>query len=128
MARKGMWVGAVLWVACATNPATGQRQLSLVSESQEMSLGQEASKEVDEQIGLYPDERLAALVDGIARPMAVRSERPKLPWSFKVVDDASPNAFALPGGPVFVTRGLLTYLNSEAELATVLGHEMGHVI
>ena len=59
--------------------------------------------------------------------LAKHSERPELPWEFHVIDDPTPNAFALPGGPVFVTRGLVTLMNSEAQLATVVGHEIGHV-
>jgi predicted Zn-dependent protease len=73
------------------------------------------------------DPELQAYVAGIGKRMAAKSERPDLPWEFHVVNDASVNAFALPGGFIYVTRGLLTYMNSEAELATVLGHEIGHV-
>ena len=79
-------------------------------------------------MGLYPDADAAGLRRaGSAPPLAAASERPSLPWTFRVVDDASVNAFALPGGFIYVTRGLMTHLNSEAELVSVLGHEIGHV-
>ena len=113
--------------ACATNPVTGKKQLSLVSESQEIAMGQEADKEVAAAYGLYPDDRLQQYVHALGTRIAAKTERPNLPWTFRVVDDAAVNAFATPGGFVYVTRGILTYLNSEAELATVLGHEIGHV-
>jgi len=114
-------------VACATNPATGRRQLSLVGEGQEAELGREAAEQVRTSIGLYPDDRLQSYVNGIGQRLAAVSERPKLDWSFQVVDDAAVNAFALPGGYIYVTRGLLAHVNSEGELAAVLGHEIGHV-
>lgn len=114
-------------VACATNPVTGQKELSLVSESQEIAMGQDGAKAARAEIGLYPDTALQRLVAGIGARLAAGSERPQLPWSFQVVDDAVVNAFAFPGGPIFVTRGLLAHVNSEAELAAVIGHEVGHV-
>lgn len=113
--------------SCVKNPATGERQLTLISETQEVAIGRQAAEEVKQSIGLYPDPGVTAYVAAVAKPLAAASERPELPWQFGVVDDASVNAFALPGGPIFVTRGLLTHLNSEAELAAVLGHEIGHV-
>jgi predicted Zn-dependent protease len=116
-----------LAAACALNPVTGKQQLALVSEEEEIALGQEAAAQAAEQMGRYPDPGLQAYVEGIGRRMAAASERPNLPWSFTVLDDPGVNAFALPGGPVFVTRGLLGHMNSEAELASVLGHEIGHV-
>jgi predicted Zn-dependent protease len=118
---------ALLLTACATNPVTGKRQLSLVSESQEIELGKQSAEEVRQTMPRYPDEKVQAYVSGVGMRMAKASERPNLPWSFTVVDDAAVNAFALPGGPIFITRGILTHMNSEAELASVLGHEIGHV-
>ena len=113
--------------ACATNPATGKREIMLVSEDQEVGMGRQAAAEVPTTYGIYEDAALNAYVTSIGREIAARSERPQLPWSFQVVDDASVNAFALPGGFIYVTRGLLTHLDSEAELAMVVGHEIGHV-
>jgi predicted Zn-dependent protease len=114
-------------LGCARNPVTGKSELSLVSESQEIQMGQQAAKEVEQTIGYYKDDKIQSYVSGIGKGIAVKSERPKLPWEFHVVDDASVNAFALPGGFIYVTRGLLTSINDEAELATVVGHEIGHV-
>ncbi len=112
---------------CALNPATGQRQLSLISEAQEIELGRQAAVEAAQSIGLVRDPELQDYVSRIGLALAARSERPDLPWQFQVVDDPSPNAFALPGGFIFVTRGMLTLMTSEAELASVVGHEIAHV-
>jgi predicted Zn-dependent protease len=114
-------------ISCARNPVTGKNELSLVSESQEIEMGKEANQQTIQSIGLVNDPQLQAYVSGIGLKIAKASERPNLPWEYHVVNDASVNAFALPGGFIFVTRGLLTYMNDEAELATVLGHETGHV-
>jgi predicted Zn-dependent protease len=113
--------------SCARNPVTGKSELSLVSESQEIELGKQSAQEVAQTIGLYDDANAQAYVAEIGKPIAASSERPNLPWEFHVVDDASVNAFALPGGFIYVTRGLMTTINDEAEFATVLGHEIGHV-
>ncbi len=113
--------------ACATNPATGKRQLMLISEGQEAAMGKEADDQFHGLYGEFPDSRVQAYVESVARPLAAVSERPALPWTFRVVDDPQVNAFALPGGYVYVTRGILAHMNSEAELAGVLGHEIGHV-
>jgi predicted Zn-dependent protease len=113
--------------ACATNPATGRRQLSLVSEQQEIQMGQQADREIDAAVGLYRDPDLESYVQRLGKSLAAASERPNLPWSFEILDDASVNAMALPGGYNYVTRGLVAYMNSEAELAAVMGHEIGHV-
>lgn len=113
--------------ACATNPATGQRQLSLVSESQEIAIGESAAADVRRTVGLVENRALQSYVAATGLALARTSERPRLPWSFQAVDDPTPNAFALPGGFIFVTRGMLNLMDSEAELASVLGHEIGHV-
>jgi predicted Zn-dependent protease len=113
--------------ACVRNPATGKRMLSLVSQDEEISLGKQGALEVKQSIGLLDAPKVQEYVAAVGLPMARRSERPELPWTVQAVDDPVVNAFALPGGPVFVTRGLLTHLNSEAELASVLGHEIGHI-
>ena len=114
-------------VACATNPATGQRQLSLISEAQEIQLGRESAQAVRATLGFVDDQALQAYVQKIGKGQAAISERPNLPWEFHVVDDATPNAFALPGGFIYITRGMLNLMTSEAELAGVVGHEIGHV-
>jgi predicted Zn-dependent protease len=114
-------------LGCARNPVTGQSQLSLVSESQEIEMGKQASQEVAQTIGLYDDAAVQQYVSQLGLKLAKASERPNLPWEYHVVNDAAVNAFALPGGFIYVTRGLMTAINDEAELATVVGHETGHV-
>lgn len=113
--------------SCATNPATGKPQLVLVSRQQEIDMGRQAAQQVRQTIGLVADSGLQSYVDRIGQRVAAVSNRPDLPWSFGVVEDPTPNAFALPGGFIFVTRGLMSLMSSEAQLATVLGHEVGHV-
>jgi predicted Zn-dependent protease len=113
--------------ACTVNPATGKRQITLISEQQEIAMGLQAKQDAVAQYGAYPDEELQQYVSDLGNQLASVSERPELPWSFTVVDDPTVNAFALPGGQIFVTRGILGHFNSEAELASVLGHEIGHV-
>lgn len=127
VALNTLCAATITALACARNPVTGNRELSLVSEEQEVQLGQQSAKEIAQTMPPYQDEKLQRYVEGIGKRMAAASERPNLPWSFTVVDDPTVNAFALPGGPIFVTRGILTHMNSEAELASVLGHEIGHV-
>lgn len=112
---------------CATNPATGRSQIMLVSEAQEIQMGQEYDQQVVASIGLYPDADWQRYIQQLGARLAATGERPDLPWTFRVVDDPVVNAFALPGGFIYVTRGLLAHLNSEAELASVVGHEIGHV-
>ena len=90
-------------------------------------MGKQAAQEVAQTMGFVNNAGLQSYVSGIGMKMAKASERPDLPWEFHVVDDAAVNAFALPGGFIYVTRGLLTSINDEAELATVMGHEIGHV-
>lgn len=120
--------GLILPLAtCATNPATGEKEINLVSESQEISMGREAAAEVVKETPDYPDSALQAYVNGVGQKLAAKGERPGLPWQFHVVSDPAVNAFALPGGFIFVTTGLLSDLESEAEMASVLGHEIGHV-
>jgi predicted Zn-dependent protease len=114
-------------VNCARNPVTGKNELSLVGEGQEIQMGQQAAQQVAQSIGFVEDQALQDYVANIGKRMAAQSERPDLPWEFHVVNDAAVNAFALPGGFIFVTRGLLNAMTNEAELASVLGHEIGHV-
>ncbi len=118
-------VGAL--TTCATNPVTGKKELSFVSESQEISMGREYAGQVTQEMGAYPDSGVQVYVNRLGKELAAGTERPALPWTFTVMDDPTVNAFALPGGFIFVTRGIMTHMNSEAELATVVGHEIGHV-
>jgi predicted Zn-dependent protease len=127
--RFRLWPVAVVLglAACALNPATGKRQLSLITEAQEIEMGRQAAASVRSTVGLVDNQALQSYVDQIGRREAAASERPNLPWQFQIVDDPSPNAFALPGGFIYVTRGMINLMTSEAELAGVLGHEIGHV-
>ncbi len=118
---------AVLLAGCATNPATGEKQFTLVSEGQEIQMGLEADPSIVGSMGLDPDSGRQRYVRELGMRLARVSERPNLPWTFRVIDDPVVNAFAFPGGHIYVTRGILAHLNSEAELASVLGHEIGHV-
>jgi predicted Zn-dependent protease len=117
----------ILVGACATNPVSGRSELSLVSKSQEIEMGKQASAGDLQRVGEYPDAALQQMVRSIGKQISSHSERPDLPWEFHLLDDAAVNAFAYPGGFIFVTRGLLSHINSEAELAEVVGHEIGHV-
>ena len=102
---------------CARNPATGHNELMLVSESQEIAMGQQYDSQVVATIGLYPDPALQSYIQTLGKRLAATSERPNLPWTFRVVDDPAVNAFAVPGGFVYVTRGILAHMNNEAQLA-----------
>ena len=118
---------ALLLSGCSVNPATGKNQLNFFGEASEIEMGREADADIVGSVGLYDDPLLQDYVSDLGMEIAANSERPNLPWSFKILDDPAVNAFALPGGFVYVTRGLMTHLSSEAELVAVLGHEAGHV-
>lgn len=112
---------------CATNPATGESNFVMMSERQELDLGARANQEIAKENPRYDDAKLQAYVQQVGERVASHSHRSNLKYVFTVVDSADINAFALPGGYIYIHRGLLAYLNSEAELAAVLGHEVGHV-
>ncbi len=116
-----------LIVSCAKNPVTGKQQLMLVSEGDELKLGQETDDEIVEEHGLYNDPRMTSYLNGICRSLGKFSHRPNLNYQLKVLDVAVVNAFAVPGGYVYFTRGILATLDNEAELAGVMGHEIGHI-
>ncbi|MBI4419687.1 MAG: M48 family metalloprotease [Gemmatimonadetes bacterium] len=118
---------ALAGAACAVNPATGKRQLALVSEGQEIAMGRQNDQAIATSLGLYGDSAVQLYVGELGGRLAALSERPQLPWTFRVVDDPVVNAFAVPGGFIYITRGILAHLNSEAQLAAVLGHEIGHI-
>lgn len=114
--------------ACSTNPATGKREFNIVPESQEIAIGQQSHPEILRQFGVYSEKpELTRLVDRVGHQIASQSERPNLPWTFTILDTPMVNAMALPGGYVYITRGMLERINSEDELAGVLGHEIAHV-
>jgi predicted Zn-dependent protease len=127
MKRVAVALSFALLVACATNPATGRRQLILMSEAEEVQLGRQSDTEVRRTMGVYQDATLQRYVERVGRQLAQTSKRPNLPWTFTVVDESAVNAFALPGGYIYLTRGILPFLRDESEMAAVLGHEIGHV-
>ncbi|MEN9544185.1 MAG: hypothetical protein RLZZ598_1018 [Pseudomonadota bacterium] len=127
--RCGVLLLALLLAACTTviNPVSGQREISVMNESAEIAEGRKAHAEVLKESTPVADAGLQTYVDGIGQKLARGSQRPHLPWTFTVLDSPEVNAFALPGGYVYITRGILAYLESEADLAGVIGHEIGHV-
>jgi predicted Zn-dependent protease len=118
---------ALALAGCARNPVTGGSDVTMVSEKGEIEQGRKAHEQVIKFFGVYEDQALQDYVNEIGQNLARLSHRPELEWHFTVVDAEDINAFALPGGYIYITRGIMTYLNSEAELAAVLGHEIGHV-
>ena len=117
-----------LFAGCTVNPATGQRQFNTLSESSEIELGQKSAPEFLKSYGgAIESPEIRVYVSDMGKRLAAQGERPDLPWTFNVVDSALLNAFALPGGQVFISRGLLVKLTNEAQLAAVLGHEIGHI-
>ena len=121
-------MAAGLLGGCSTNPATGKRQLNVLSPGEEIKLGEEATPQfLSQNGGEIPSPVIKTYVADIGRKLAAVSERPDLPWEFYVLNSKQINAFALPGGKVFMSRGLLEKMDNEAQLAGVLGHEVGHV-
>jgi predicted Zn-dependent protease len=123
-------LAAALLAACGTqvvNPVTGQTERTVMDERTEIAEGAKAHKEVLQEYRAYDSPKLQAYVDDVGQRLAKQSHRPGLTWTFTVLDSPEINAFALPGGYVYVTRGIMAFLDSEAELAGVMGHEIGHV-
>ena len=120
-------ISTLLLGACAKNPVTGEQDFALISEQEEISQGRGYHPEIIKTYGLYDDPDLQQYVNQVGQQLAAMSHRNNLEFHFTVLDTADINAFALPGGYVYITRGIMAYLDSEAELAGVLGHEIGHV-
>ena len=116
-----------LAASCAVNPVTGKQEISLISEQGEIELGASTDKEVRAQFGVYEDPSLNEYVQKVGMALVPHTHRPHLTYHFAVLDTPVVNAFAVPGGYIYVTRGILALMNSEAELAVVLAHELGHV-
>ena len=122
-----MLTGASLLSGCAVNPVTGKREFMLMSEREEINLGSEAHGQITMQYGSYNDTTMQEWFDARGQEMSRITHRKKLTYHFTVLDSPVMNAFAVPGGFVYVTRGILGYFNNEAQFAGVLGHELGHV-
>ena len=120
-------VSVSLFTDCARNPVTGKKQVVLMSEEQEIAMGKEADPQIIAQFGLYEDTAIQNFITAKGKQMAAISHRPKLEHSFRVLNSEVVNAFAVPGGYVYFTRGILAHFNSEADFSGVLGHEIGHV-
>ena len=125
-----VWLMLVAWLAtgCAVNPVSKHQEFVLMSEQQELQLGQKMAAKFAGELPLLPDrDPLVQYVNEVGQKIAAHCDRPELIYRFHVVDDDTINAFALPGGYIYVHRGLINYFNDESELAAVLGHEIGHV-
>ena len=132
LTHKWIFVGALTLLLlvcyqCATNPVSGKKELMFISEEREIAMGAEYDPSVVSSFGLYEDAKIQQFIDEKGQEMAKVSHRPKLKYEFKVLDSPVVNAFAVPGGYVYFTRGILAHFNNEAEFAGVLGHEIGHI-
>jgi len=114
-------------LSCSINPVTGKKEISLISEQGEIAMGANTDKEVRAMFGVYQDPVLTRYVERVGNKLVPYTHRPHLTYHFAVLDSPVINAFAAPGGYIYVTRGVLAMMNSEAELAALLGHELGHV-
>jgi len=114
-------------VGCAAHPVTGKKEIRLLSTKQEVALGKETAMYVEKEFGVYDDPELRNYVNGVGQKLANASERKEITYYFNILNTPMVNAFAAPGGFVFVTRGILKELDDEAQLAGVIGHEIGHV-
>ena len=123
----GLLFLAIFVYSCARNPVTGKRQFMLVSEKQEKALGLAYDPQVIQEFGLYDNQELQNFITSYGKKMAQISHRPKLDYQFRILDSPVVNAFAVPGGYVYFTRGIMAHFNNEAEFAGVLGHEIGHI-
>lgn len=118
---------ALSLVSCSMNPATGSPDFVLMSESAEIEMGQEMHQKLIKSMPIYQDEKLTNYVNAIGQKVAKNSHRPQIKYHFTIIDQPDINAFALPGGYIYINRGLLAFLSTEAQLAAVLAHEIGHV-
>ena len=118
---------SIFFLSCAVNPVTGKKELMLIPESQEIEIGKSVDKSVRSEYGIYKSTKLNNYVTRVGQKLVQHVHRKNIKYYFSVLDSDVVNAFAAPGGYIYITRGLLAMLNSECELATVLGHELGHV-
>lgn len=122
-----LFTAIILVISCAVNPVTGKKQLMFMSEAQEVELGKQYDPEVIATFGEYKNDKLLSFVQARGTEMGKISHRPKIEYHIKIVDSPVINAFAVPGGYIYLTRGIMAQFNNEAELTGVLAHEMGHI-
>ncbi len=126
--KRYLFIGIYLiFSGCSVNPVTGKQDFVMMSETQEIAMGKRYHSQVLQQMPPYQDDELQEYVQSIGDSLSTKSHRPNLFYRFTVLDSPDINAFALPGGYIYINRGLMAYLSSEEELAAVLGHEIGHV-
>jgi predicted Zn-dependent protease len=113
--------------SCAVNPVTGKKEISFISAEQELALGAESDPAIIANYGLYDDDEIQAFINEKGKEMGAISHLPDLEYKFRILDSPVVNAFAVPGGYVYFTRGIMAHFNNEAEFAGVLGHEIGHI-
>ncbi|WP_439557212.1 M48 family metalloprotease [Dyadobacter sp.] len=118
---------AGLFTGCSKNPVTGKKEIIFMSKEKEIALGAESHPSIVATMGIYDDKNLQSFINEKGKAMANISHRPDLPYQFFIVDSPVVNAFAVPGGYVYFTRGIMAHFNNEAEFAGVLGHEIGHI-
>ena len=125
------FVGGVLLAlastGCALNPVSGRPEPVFTTEKGEIKQGNDSAEWIESEIGLVDNPQLEAYIDELGQRLATHSPRKNIEYYFYVLDMIEPNAFALPGGHIYVSRGLLALINSESQLAAILGHEIGHV-
>lgn len=125
--KPALWILLLFSWTCVTNPVTGKKELMLISEADEIAMGAQIHQGLEIEYGFYQDSNLTAYVRRVGEKLLPYVHRPNLTYHFHILDTPVQNAFAAPGGYIYITRGLLAMMNSEAELAVVLGHELGHV-
>ena len=130
--REFLWLSSMIaggfMIGCATDPVTGKQQFMLMSEEEEIQIDKLYSPfQFSADYGAVQDQKLNAYIDQVGKKLAARTHRPHMPYSFRVVNATYVNAYAFPGGSIATTRGILLKLDNEAELASLLGHELGHV-
>ncbi|HOB83551.1 MAG TPA: M48 family metalloprotease [Bacteroidales bacterium] len=122
-----LFLTTLIVFSCAVNPVTGKRQIMLMSEEQEVQMGLAYDPQVVATFGEYRSDNLLNFISAKTKEMGTISHRPNLQYHIKILDSPVVNAFAVPGGYIYLTRGILAQLNNEAELMGVVGHEMGHI-
>lgn len=123
-----IWAATLLFACTALSSCATINRFNLLSTKDEVSIGRKAAQEVEKELRIYGDPVVAAYIDSLGQILARNSKRPDLEYHFKVVDTDEVNAFALPGGWLYINRGLITVAGNESELAGVIAHEIGHVV